>query len=768
MVSSFQFLNSAFSNLKAVGDYFEKCLSNLAFGDKIFDLLLVFPLRSQKILFCPKIFDLTDGQLVILKLKVGSYFEPKNSRQPHRFECFNESGYVDLTFFKIFPSQSEKLEINKEIAVLGTIKRDVSGRAQIIHPEFLLESEKINELPRIDLNYPLSGKLTQKFVRSKIKEIIKFLDKNYDEKKAQNNDWIDEKLIKQRNWPLFLKALKAIHNFNGEYENEDHNIIQKAKERLKYDEFLAWQIAMNFVRIREEKFKLKPEIKQNLADEFLQKLPFEPTNAQVKAIEEIKNNILSNKTMSRLLQGDVGSGKTLVAIYSCLLAVSQNKQSCVIVPISILADQHLSYFKDLLSDISFNKNDEKQKINIEILTGKTKKKKRDEILKNLKNGQIDILISTHAVLQPDVEFQNLSLVVIDEQHRFGVKQRLSLIEKGENIDVLLMSATPIPRSLTMAFFGDMDISILDEKPKNRQEIESLVLSEKKIKSIYDGIRKAMNRGEKIYWICPLIEKNEEESEDVKITDEIELTAAKDKFEDLKKIFGAEKVSLIHGKMKESEKEKIMAEFKESSIANDLNEDEIVENIAKEVEKPELNESKAKSSKLKTIAKKIKTTAKTPQILVATTVIEVGVDVKEATMIVIENSENFGLSQLHQLRGRVGRNDKKSYCILLYGKRFGKKAKERLDIMRKSSDGFFIAEEDLKMRGSGELIGTKQSGDVNFKVANLETDVDLLKIASQNAKFILNEDPTLTKKKSLKYHALLKLFSYDECVKLIKI
>lgn len=705
--SSFQFLLSGFDVLRNVGEYFEKCLTNLTGGSKVFDLLLVEPLRAKKVAFCPKIYETSDGSLVILKLKVESHIAPKNRRQPHKFICFNASGYVNLVFFKIYPSQIEKLKIGEEVAVLGVLQNS-GGERQIVHPDFVERSEKIDNLPKIDLTYPLSGKLTQKFVRSKINEVLRFLNKNYDEEKAKNNDWVDKNLVKERCFPAFFDALKMIHNYGFEY---DEDKILKARERLKYDEFLAWQIAMNFVRKQEEKKKEKPEIAKNLAQDFMKNMPFEPTNAQKNAIKEIEQNILSEKTMLRLLQGDVGSGKTLVAIYACLLAVSCKKQACVIVPIAILANQHFEYFKKLLQDFD---------VNIEILTGKIRKKKRDQILQDLKAGEIDILIATHAVLVDDVEFKNLSLAIIDEQHRFGVMQRLKLVEKGKDMDVLLMSATPIPRSLMMGLYGDMDISVLDEKPKNRQEIETLVMSEKKSSSIYDSVKRSMKKGEKIYWICPLIAKKDEE-ELAQEKEDLGLVVAEEKFEELQKVFGKEKVALIHGKMKESQKDKIMDEFKNGQ---DL------------------------------------------QILVATTVIEVGVDVSDATVIVIENSENFGLSQLHQLRGRVGRGEKKSYCILLYGKRFGQKAKERLEIMRNSNDGFHIAEEDLRLRGSGEMIGTKQSGELGFKIANLEIDVDLLKIACKNAQVILNEDENLSQKKSLKYHALLKLFSYDDCLRIV--
>jgi len=386
-----------------------------------------------------------------------------------------------------------------------------------------------------------------------------------------------------------------------------------------------------------------------------------------------------------------------------------------------------------------------------MLSSKTKAKQRQKILQNLSEGKIDILISTHAVLQDDIIFKNLGLAIIDEQHRFGVMQRLRLVEKGKDVDVLLMSATPIPRSLMMALYGDMDVSILNQKPKNRLEINTVIMSQKKSQEVYDGVRRALDRGEKIYWICPLIDENEEEESSEKKNSENDLLSAKNKYQELCNIFGEDKVALIHGKMKQSEKEIMMENFR-TSTKNILHKTKIHKSLTKTIAESNLRESEISSC--------------SPQILVATTVIEVGVDVPDATVIIIENAENFGLSQLHQLRGRVGRSDKKSYCILLYGKKYGKMAQERLKIMRKSNDGFFIAEEDLKLRGSGELLGVRQSGDLGFKIANLELDLDLLKIAGKNAQLILNEDADLSDTKSIKYRALLKLFDYDDCFKIM--
>lgn len=737
--SSLKFLTSQFNILKNVADFFEKNLVTLAGRNRIFDLLMVRPFRSESVQYCPEIFDLKNDDLVILKLKVQNHIKPHNRRQPYKIIASNKSGFLSLIFFKIYPSQIEKLKEGSEIAVLGHFTK-LLGENQIVHPQEIVDAKNIDKLPVTNLIYPLSGALTQRFVRAKINEILNFLAKRFDEKKAKEKDWIEAEILNERKWPLFVPALMAVQNYNFEFSENQKSL---ALNRLKFDELLSWQLAMRLVKNKETKSKKKLKVDENLVQDFLKSLPFEATKAQEKAVLEIKKDMLSGKRMLRLLQGDVGSGKTVVAIYAALLAFFAGKQACVIVPIAILADQHFAYFKKMLEDFCGKKNAPK----VEILTSKTTKKKKEALCKKLKSGEIDILISTHAVLQDDVEFKNLGLAVIDEQHRFGVMQRLSLVEKGSDVDVLLMSATPIPRSLMMAVYGDTDISILDEKPKNRQKIDTSIVSQERQEEVFAGIKRAMDRGEKVYWICPLIEESEDEGKREQQEERCLKTATK-RFEELSKIFGQEKVGLIHGKMKNNEKDSVMKQFKES----------ISEAAIPEMQKSEGGDSGLVGSK---------SDKSSLQILVATTVIEVGVDVPDATVMVIENAENFGLSQLHQLRGRVGRSDKKSFCILLYGKRFGKIARQRLAIMRESNDGFFIAEEDLKLRGSGEMLGVRQSGMAELRMASLTSDIDLLRMASLRAKEILEEDSTLAKETSAKYRALLQLFSYGDCLRLVE-
>jgi len=688
---SIQTLLQPLSTLKRVGPTITDFLARLVGDNKIFDLLLHKPVRAEKIMLSPRLFEVPNDSLVVIKAKVESHVKPATSRQPYKVICYTPSGYVNLVFFKIFPSQIAKMPIDFEIAILGNLQK-IAGENQIVHPQEILPVKEIEKLPKINAIYPLGAAISQKFITQKIHETLAKLEENIEE-------WIDHNLLNQQLWPSFVTALKNLHYFALEEKNRD-NLHETARKRLAYDELLAWQIATLLAKSRsgEKKKFHKPE--KNLAQKFLISLPFELTITQSKAIREISAEINSDKKMLRLLQGDVGSGKTAVAIASCLNSISQEKQTCVIAPTTVLAKQHLTYFRKLL---------EGAEIKIELLTSANTKKQKAKILADLIEGKIDILISTHAVLEDDVKFKKLGLAIIDEQHRFGVIQRLKLVEKGQDVDVLLMSATPIPRSLMMGLYGDMDISILNEKPKNRQPIETLVMSAKKIEDVYQSIKRAVARGEKIYWICPAIEESEE----------VQLVSAKQKFSELSEIFGAENVALLHGKMKESEKEKVMNEF-----------------------------SKHDGSL---------------KILVSTTVIEVGIDVPEATVILIENSENFGLSQLHQLRGRVGRSDKKSFCILLYGEKFGINGRKRLNILRESNDGFFIAEEDLKIRGSGDLLGTKQSGFPEFKIADLTFDTDLLKIAHKNAELILHHDQKLQSKR---HRNLLRLFNYDDCLRMI--
>jgi len=666
------------TSLRGVGTAIAQNLTKLVGRNKIFSLLLHRPTRLEQISLCPRLFEVQNDELIIVKAKVETHVKPATNRQPYKVICYNPTGYLNLVFFKIFPSQIAKMKAGSELAILGNFSR-LAGENQIAHPLEILPANEIEKMPKQNVIYPLIFGITQKFLSKKITEILEKIP--------------DDELG---------NALKILHYFKK-------GDVEQARRYLAQKELLAWQIAVLLAKkstpqqVRGDTFEagtkeVSPRtccgVYQDLKKTFFDSLPFQPTKSQLQAILEIEDEIFSNKKMLRLLQGDVGSGKTIVAISACLAAISMKKQTCVIAPTTVLAKQHFSYFGRFLKNFE---------IHVELLTSATTKKQKAKILEDLSNGKIDVLIATHAALEDDVKFENLGLAVIDEQHRFGVMQRLKLVEKGQNVDLLLMSATPIPRSLMMALYGDMDISILSEKPQNRQKIATSVMSAKKAQDLYEAMKRTLSRGEKIYWICPAIEENEE----------INLASVKKKFDELVQIFGVQKVGLLHGQMKEKDKEKVMNDFAVGAL----------------------------------------------QILVSTTVIEVGIDVADATVIVIENAESFGLSQLHQLRGRVGRSDKKSFCVLLYGEKYGVNSRKRLAIMRESDDGFFLAEEDLKMRGSGDLLGTKQSGFPEFRVADLSLDTDLLIKARREAEILITRG-------AQEYEELLRLFDYDDCLKFV--
>ena len=686
------FIFEPLTSLARVGSSLSGYLAKLVNGDKIVNLLFHLPYRIEKINFQPKLFEAHDQELVVICGKIEGHIKPNNSRQPYKINCYNPSGYFNLVFFKIFPSQIEKLKIGNEIAVLGRISKNLNDN-QITHPQKILPINQIDELPKIEVVYPLSSALSNNFIVAKINQILQKIPTSCEE-------WISSEIISQHNFPSFYQAIRKIH-----HPQSDQDLLPQSlhRQRLAFDEFLARQIAMQMAKNREVHQKKFVSIKINLGENFIKNLPFELTNSQKQAIFDIDREIFSSKKMSRLLQGDVGSGKTVIAIFACLQNISQSKQCCILVPTTVLANQHFNYFVKLIND---------QNINISLLTSATTKKNKSKIINDLKDGKVNILIATHACLENNIIFKNLGIAIIDEQHRFGVLQRLKIVEKGDNTDLLLMSATPIPRSLMLGLYGDMDISIIGEKPKNRQKIETIILSAKKSFELHESIKRAILRNEKIYWICPAIEDNEEQN----------LISVEKKYQQLQEIFGENQVALLHGKMKDKDKELIMEDF------------------------ADINSGK--------------------KILISTTVIEVGIDVPLATIIIIENAEHFGLAQLHQLRGRVGRSDKKSFCVLLYGEKYGKNSQKRLGILRDSNDGFYIAEQDLQIRGSGEMLGTKQSGFPEFKIADLSVNHQFLNLANELAKTIIAKDPLLNNVNNKKYQFLLKLFNYDECLRII--
>jgi len=482
-----------------------------------------------------------------------------------------------------------------------------------------------------------------------------------------------------------------------------------ARARAAYDELLANQLALALSRktIKKQKGR-KISGDGRFTKKLVESLPWQLTGGQRDVLKDIFRDMKSENRMLRLLQGDVGSGKTVVSLLSMLNAVETGKQAAIMAPTEILSNQHMTWIEQTIKNAELG-------VKVENLTGNIKGKDREKILTRLKSGDIDIIVGTHALFQEKVEFKDLAMIVIDEQHRFGVKQRLALSEKGEKTDILLMTATPIPRTLTLTLYGDMEISSLKEKPAGRIPIDTRTIPISRVDEIAERMKQAVKDGERIYWVCPLIERPEDGD-----NEEIQLAAAETRFRYLKKIFKT-KAGLVHGKMKPEEKDKTMLAFKKGEI----------------------------------------------DILVATTVIEVGVDVPEATIMIVEQAERFGLSQLHQLRGRVGRTDKPSKCILLYSENIGDMGKRRLKVMRETEDGFRIAEEDLVLRGSGELLGTKQSGMPEFKLALLPNHSELLFAARDDVKIILETDPKLQNTRGEALRTLLYLFEYDSHIKYLR-
>ena len=558
---------------------------------------------------------------------------------------------------------------------------------QITHPSHVSALNNNKIIKSKEAVYSLTSGLNQKIMNKLTDQILNNLP-NF-------NEWIETSILNKYKFKGWNEVVKNLHN------PSDNNIKNKnlLRRRLAFDELLSHQLAIGIMRNFNQKKKgLKITSENKTLNKFYSNLDFQLTNSQNNVIKEILQDLGSSNQMIRLLQGDVGSGKTIVALISMIKVFESNFQSALMVPTTILAFQHYENILNLLKD---------SKINVLVLTGKDKGKERKEKLDEIAKGKADIIIGTHALIQDTVKFNNLGLAVIDEQHRFGVYQRMVFNHKNHKPNILVMSATPIPRTLTLAAYGDMKESKLIEKPLGRKPIITSSLSLKKENQLIDRIKeKIKNSSSKFYWVCPLIEESEE----------LDLKAAEERYKILKKYF-KNKVLLMHGRLSEIEKEEIMTKFK--------NEDY--------------------------------------KILVSTTVIEVGVDIPSATTIVIEHAERFGLAQLHQLRGRVGRNDIQSYCILLHKDNIGEISKQRIDIMKQTNDGFKIAEEDLKIRGPGEILGKKQSGSPSFYVADLSFDYDLLEDAKIMVEDILSKNPKLENIEGENLRNLLYLQERDAAI-----
>ena len=641
----------------------------------------------------PKIAEAEPDTIVTIEVTVAEHRPPpsRHSRAPYKVLVEDETGDMLLVFFLANHQWIERsLPVGEKRWVSG--KLEVwDGYRQIVHPDKVLDETGLKRLPPVEPVYGLTDGLYQRNVQKAIEVALQRL--------PMLPEWLDPAFAQARNLPAFNEALALSHQPKSP---GDIAADSPARMRLAFDELLASQLALAMVRAQMRRSKGRPTVGDgSKAARILAALPFTLTGSQQQTIAEVTADMASENRMLRLVQGDVGSGKTIVALLTMTVAVEAGRQAALMAPTEILARQHFERLKPLA---------EAAGIRLGLITGKDRVAQRRQTLVETADGTIDILIGTHALFQDDVHFKDLALAVVDEQHRFGVHQRLALGEKGMAADILVMTATPIPRTLVLSYFGDMDLSTLRDKPAGRTPIDTRAMPTDRLNDVIAGIMRAVKAGSQVYWVCPLVEESEE----------VDAAAAEDRYEELKQIFG-DQAGLVHGRMKSKDKDAAMARF-----------------VAGET-----------------------------RILVATTVIEVGVDVPAATIMVIEQAERFGLAQLHQLRGRVGRGSEKSSCLLLYKPGLGEVARARINIMRETDDGFRIAEEDLRLRGEGEVLGTRQSGTPGFKVAQLEVHGALLPAAQDDAKLILARDPELASERGKALRILLYLFGRDEAVKLLR-
>ena len=694
-------LFASLRDLDGIGPRIQKLLKRLlaphsANEDaKIIDLLLHFPVSLVDRRARPAIAQAVPGQVATIEVTVAEHRAPPRGQRriPYRVSCTDETGFLELVFFHARSDYLQKLlPVGEKRIVSGKIE-DYSERLQMPHPDYVVKLSEADELPLIEPVFPLTAGLSGKVLR---KALIQALERLPD-----IPEWQDAAWIAKNSWASFSDAIRSVHAPQSEAGLLANT---PARQRLAYDELLANQLALALVRAKLRKAPGRATIGTGeLVKIILRDLPFTLTASQKFVLDEISADMAGNIRMLRLLQGDVGSGKTIVALLAMANAVEAGRQAALMAPTELLARQHLKTLNALTQATSMR---------IALLTGRDKGKERERILTALKHGELDLLIGTHALFQDGVDFSDLGLAVIDEQHRFGVHQRLALQAKSGagGTDVLVMTATPIPRTLLLTHYGDMEVSKLLEKPAGRQPVTTRAMPVDRLGNIMDRLGSAIEDGAQAYWVCPLVEES----------DMLDATAAEERHATLQKRFGG-KVGLVHGQMPGPEKDEVMQAFADGDIS----------------------------------------------ILVATTVIEVGVDVPNATIMVIEHAERFGLAQLHQLRGRVGRGADKSACILLYKPPLTDTAHARLNALRETEDGFIIAEEDLKLRGGGEVLGTRQSGLPEFRVAALPRDTELLAAARDDARLILNSDPGLSGKRSEALRALLYLFERDEAIRLLK-
>ena len=678
------FLIQNVSKLYGVGVKIKRLLKKKKI-EKISDLLWNFPEGFTDRSNVQTLNKLEIGKITTIKVQVTKYNFPRIRNLPNKVICEDEKGKIDIVFFNSREGYIRKiLPLDSWVIISGKINY-YKKRYQITNPAYVVPINKEDYVNKIIPKYSLTEGLTEKIYRKLIDQVLKNI--------TDLTEWHDDEILKKIGNVSWSESIINIH------EDKQNNFNSKFFRRLAYDEILANLLVLSQVRKRIKKFKKKHKIFDNyLSNKIIKNFNFSLTDDQKITFREINKDLKSDFKMFRLLQGDVGSGKTIVSFIAAANVIRSNWQVALMAPTEILAKQHYNLAMKIFNSTG---------VNIEFLSGKSDAKEKKLILENLLSGKINFLIGTHALFQKNILFKNLGFIIIDEQHKFGVKQRIELSNKGgKDCDILLMSATPIPRTLVLTVYGDMDVSRLIEKPMNRKEIITLSKPEEKINEILIFIKKQINDGNQIFWVCPLIEESKK----------LDYSAAVKKYNLLSKSF-TKKVGLIHGSLQKDEKNRVLNNFLKKNI----------------------------------------------DILVSTTVIEVGIDFPNANVIVIENSNKFGLSQLHQLRGRVGRGIRQGTCILLYKKNLSENAKRRIKILKLSNDGFFIAEEDMKLRGFGDVLGYQQSGVKDFKLADPVQHEDLFGIAEKNIKDIEDD-----KNNFKKYDFLLKLFDKADIINQINL
>jgi ATP-dependent DNA helicase RecG len=640
----------------------------------------------------PKLSEVKPDSVVTVAVTVERHRPPppNRPRAPYNIDASDDTNTMTLTFFHARQDYLEKLlPVGAQRYVSGTATF-YDGHLQMLHPDRVVDAENFAKLPLIDPIYPLTEGLHENQVRKAMDLALARV--------PQLPEWQDAAWLARNKYPGFAAALRSVHRPAAPDDIAPGNTPWS---RLAYDELLASQLALALLRAHmRTRAGRGTAAEGRLRARIAAALPYSLTPSQERAVTEIVADLAQPQRMLRLLHGDVGSGKTVVALIAASNVIEAGRQAAFMAPTEILARQHFATIAPLAAAAG---------IRLAILTGRERGRDREEILSSLAAGDIDLIVGTHALFQDNVAFRDLALAIVDEQHRFGVHQRLALARKGEAVDLLVLTATPIPRTLVLTYFGDMDISELREKPAGRQKIDTRAVPLSRLAEVIEAVKRALDEGRRVYWVCPLVEESES----------IDLAAAEDRYAALRKRFG-DLVDIVHGRMRGADKDRAMERFAKGET----------------------------------------------RLLVATTVIEVGVDVPEATVMVIEHAERFGLAQLHQLRGRVGRGADRSICVLLYKAPLGSTAKARLAILRETDDGFRIAEEDLRLRGEGDVLGTRQSGEPGFRIARLEFHGKLLAAARDDATLMLGRDPKLKSPRGEALRDLLYLFARDEAIRLL--